>query len=120
MPIDDTGWRKPIVTQTPGETPKGVIQMKTGLENKPCFMCKSWEKDTRKLIQHFKAKGLTPDAEGYYTTPIVQDFDNRKSLRINPREYGYCRRLCMPTGDTCTCPDWQLTQTRSELALKVK
>lgn len=118
MTIEDTGWKKPTIVTEGGET-KGVIQPATGLEKNPCMLCRSFEKDTRKLIQHWVARGLKPDAEGYYVTPIVQDFDNRTSMRVHPDDYGYCRRNCYTTHMRTTCADFVATATRDELALKL-
>ena len=120
MAIEDTGWRKPVVTQVPGEAPKGVIQPATGLESKPCFTCRSWEKDTRRLMQHFQSHGLTPDAEGYYETPIAKEINGRTSLRIHPRDNGWCNRIGCVSHMNATCPDWKPTRFAKELALKVK
>lgn len=119
MATDDTGWKKPDIIQAPDGNSKGVIVPATGLESRPCFTCRSWEKDARKLTQFFRAKGLRADAEGYYETPIVRDFKGRRSLRIHPRDFGYCRRQCMPTHMNATCPDWDATTTRSELQGKI-
>lgn len=120
MAIEDTGWKRLEVVQAPGETPKALIQPATGIETKPCFTCASWEKDTRKLMQHFRSHGLTPDAEGYYETPIAQDFNGRKSLRIHPRDNGFCNKQCCVSHMNATCGDWSPTRFAKELALKVQ
>ena len=120
MAIEDTGWKKPDMIQTPDGNTKGVIQPATGLEEKPCFTCASWEKNTRKLIQFFRASGLQTDAEGYFTTPIIQDFDDRTSMRVHPRDFGFCRQGCCPTHMNATCEFWKPTRNVSELALKVR
>ena len=119
MAIEDTGWRKPEVTQAPGEAPKGLIHSVTGMEAKPCFTCCRWEKNPRKLVQHFRARGLKPDVEGYYETPIAQEIEGRKSLKIHPRDFGYCRFSCYPTHMNATCADWQPTRFAKEMALKL-
>lgn len=118
--IEDTGWKQPSVIQTPDGKAKGLIQPATGLETKPCFTCKSWEKDNRKLIQYLVARGLKPDAEGHFETPIASDFPGRKSMRIHPRDYGYCRRNCYPSAMNASCSGWQPTLFVNDLALKVK
>jgi len=120
MPIDDTGWKQPTVVQTPDGGAKGVVQPATGLEIKPCFTCKSWEKDNRKLVQFLVSRGLKSNAEGYFETPIAKDFAGRRSMRIHPRDYGFCRRHCYPAAMNATCDDWQPTLLANDLALKVK
>jgi hypothetical protein len=117
-PIEDTGWKLPEIVNTP-EGPKGVIIPATGLEANPCMMCRSFEKDVRRLMQHFKSHGLTPDAAGYYETPIAKEIKGRKSLRIHPRDHGWCRRQGCVTNMRATCPDFVATATRAEMALKL-
>jgi hypothetical protein len=119
MATDDTGWRKPDLVQTPTGNAKGIVTPTTGLEEKPCFTCRSWEKDTQKLTQFLRSKGLQPDADGKYETPIVRDFNGRRSLKIDPRDFGYCRRQCMPTHMQASCADWNAVRTRSELQGKI-
>jgi hypothetical protein len=118
MPIDDTGWKSPIVTAQDG-LPTGTIQTASGLERQPCFLCRSFEKDNRKLIQHFQAHGLTADENGCYETPIAKEVRGRRSLKIDPRDYGFCRRHGYVTGMNATCPDFKLTESRSELQAKI-
>lgn len=119
MATDDTGWRKPDMIQTPEGNATGIVTPSTGLEERPCFTCRSWEKDARKLTQFLTSKGLQPDFEGYYETPVARDFHGRKSLRIHPRDFGFCRRQCMPTHMQATCEDWDTVRTRSELQGKI-
>ena len=119
MAITDTGWKKPELVQT-SDGSKAVVQMASGMEQKPCFTCRSWEKDTKKLIQFLTSHGLQPDADGNYETPIVKDFKGRRSLQVNPRDYGFCRQGCCPTHMNASCENWQPTRFASELALKVR
>jgi hypothetical protein len=114
-----TGWQKPQLV-TDAEGPKGVIQTSSGLESKPCMLCKSFAKDTRKLVQHFEARGLVPDTDGFYETPIAKSVKGRTSMRVHPRDYGFCNRNCYVTHMNGTCEDFAVTQTREELALKIK
>jgi hypothetical protein len=120
VPVEDTGWRLPEIVNTP-EGPKGVIIPATGLEANPCMMCRSFEKDTRRLMQHFESHGLVPDAQGYYETPIAKEIEGRKSLRIHPQDCGWCRRRGFVIQDPQknTCPDFVATATRAEMALKL-
>lgn len=119
QPVEDTGWKKPTIVTDGGET-KGVIQPATGLEKNPCFACRSFEKDERRLRQHCQANGLVPDAEGFYITPIAQEIQGRKSLRLNPADCGWCRRHGSVSHMNATCPDFVATATREELALKLR
>jgi hypothetical protein len=115
----DTGWQKPKLV-TDAEGPKGVIQTSSGLESKPCMLCKSFAKNMRRFIQHCKSQGLVSDEDGYFETPIAKEIKGRRSLRIHPRDYGFCNRNCGVVHMNATCPDFAITQTREELALKVQ
>lgn len=118
-PENDTGWQLPKIMQDAGEV-KGLIQPATGMEEKPCFTCRSWDKDTRKLMQFLNSRGLKADADGNYETPIVNDFkDGRRSIKVNPRDWGYCRNGCMPTHMNATCDVWVPVVSRSELQGKI-
>jgi hypothetical protein len=98
----------------------GRIEMATGTEVNPCMICRSFEKDNRRLIQHFKAKGLTAAADGSFETPIAKDFAGRKSLKIFPDAWGFCRRNSYPVDMLATCPDFQQVRTNSELESRIK
>jgi len=98
----------------------GVIEMATGLEQRPCFLCRSFEKDEKKLVNHLLARGLKPDPDGSFVTPIVGDFKDRASLRIHPSQYGYCRRQTMPVDMQATCIDWAQVRTASEMESRIK
>jgi len=119
MPIDDTGWRKPELVRESGEA-KGLVRMPTVTQEKPCFACRHFENDNAKLIQHLLARGLTPDADGFFTTPIAREIEGRESLRIHPRDFGWCRKDCIVTGMVATCKAWDPTQFREEMAAKVR
>jgi hypothetical protein len=119
-PADGIDWQAPSIIQTANGV-KGVISSPTGTEEKPCFTCSKWIKDTRKLIQHFQAKGLKADARGVFTTPIVGDFkDGRRSMEIDPKDFGYCPAECMPTHMLATCERWQPVTLSRELAGKIR
>lgn len=119
MATDDTGWRKAQLV-TDSEGPKGLISMPTEMQQKPCFMCRSFENDNTKLVQHLLAKGLERNAEGKYITPIVQDFDGRKSLEIDPLDYGWCRGDGIVTAMAATCASWAMTEKREDMIAKLK
>ena len=117
---DDTGWRAPEIIES-ANGPTGVIQMATGLEATPCCMCKQWHKDTRKLEQFIRKRGLTPDAEGRYEfrTP---DLPNRESIKIKLEDWGFCLTLGMPTHMNAGkgCEYWKPDETRADLMKKIK
>lgn len=118
-PVDDTGWQKPGVIETPDGV-AGAIVPATGLEQKPCMMCKSFENDQRRLMQHLQAHGLRPDENGFYETPIAKEVKGRRSLKINPRDMGWCRRNGGVVHMNATCEDFKPTETRNDLALKLQ
>jgi len=118
--MDDTGWRpiKNIVGDDNAAT--GQVEMATGLEQRPCIVCRSWEKDTKRLIEHFLANGLKPRPDGTFVTPIAQDIPGRKSMVINPPDWGYCKRELRPTDGLATCDAWTPVRTASELQSRIK
>lgn len=118
MAIEDTGWKKPELVVTE-DGPAGRIVPASGLVSKPCMMCRSFEKDEQRLRQHFKARGLKPDRDGFYETPIAQEIKGRKSLRMHPRDFGWCRREGSVVHMNATCELFLETNTRSELAAKL-
>lgn len=97
----------------------GQIEMAHGLEQHPCLMCVSFEKDTNRLIRHLIRHKLTPQEDGTFVTPIAKDFPGRKSLRIDPRSYGWCRRDTIVVDMLATCPAWRLTMSKSDLASRI-
>jgi hypothetical protein len=119
-PLDDTGWQVPQIIATPTGG-AGVITMPNTTEEKPCFTCKHWHKDTRKLVQFLKSRGLTPDAEGRYEV-LTPDLPNRRSIKISLSYWGFCMTLAMPThmDAGAQCPHWQATETRNDLAGKIR
>ena len=115
-PADEIDWQAPKIVGG-----KGVITAPTGIEEKPCFTCKSWDKDTRKLTQFLLTRGLQPDMNGVFETPIVQDFhDGRKSMKVDPKDWGFCRRDTMPTHMMATCEGWKPTVTRADMRGKIR
>ena len=111
-------WKQPEVRRD-AEGTKGVIQLASGLEHNPCFACRSFEKDERRLRQHCESQGLVPDENGIYTTPIVKEIAGRRSLRLDPKDCGWCRRQGCVVHMGATCEEFVATATRSELAAKI-
>lgn len=124
---DDTGW-KPIHTsggiidtrhdEVVGA--EGVVEMATTAEPHPCMLCRAFEKDERRLVNHLIASGLRPEPDGTFETPIAKDFKGRNSLKIHPASWGFCRKHTHPVDMMATCPDFQVVRTASELASRIK
>lgn len=103
------------------QTARGVIEMATGKETQPCMMCRKWEAvDTTRVVEHFLAKGLEMQPDGTFKTPIARDFKDRKSLILDPRNFGFCRRDLMPTDALATCNSWIPTKHLSDFQQRMK
>lgn len=94
---------------------KGQVDLATGTETDPCFMCKSWEKNERKLAQHFRAHGLTIEPDGTVETPIIKGDPNRTTMKLKIQHMGWCRQECMPTDDLATCQKFNQVKRREEM-----
>ena len=99
---------------------RGQIEMATGVEERPCCLCRSFEMDRPKLIRHLLRHKLTPNEDGTFTTPIVKDFPGRKSMVIDPKTYGWCRRDTIPVDMLATCAAFRPVRTSSELESRIK
>jgi hypothetical protein len=118
-PTDDTGWQKPLIIT--GERPHAELALPTGVEEKPCMACKSWEKDEKKLIQFLLSKGMTTNERGKYIVAVIaKEFPDRKQIEIDVKDFGYCRFGCMPTHMYATCDDWKEIITRGDLASRIR
>lgn len=116
----DTGWQG-ISHVVGGEGyARGDIELVKGTEERPCMMCKSWEKDEKRLIEHLLAHGLEPRPDGKFVTPIAKDFPGRQSLTIDPRSWGFCRFESRPTDCLATCPAWQPVVKAEDLASRIR
>jgi hypothetical protein len=112
-PIGDTGRQRITPTAGDGEhTADGLVAPVTGLEQKPCMVCRSFEKDEPKLVQFFRAKKMDIGPTGDFTTPIAKEA-GYKSLQLNVKDFGWCRFLACPTDMLATCEKWSL---RREMA----
>jgi hypothetical protein len=98
---------------------KGEVDMATGLETNPCFMCKSWEKDTPRLVRHFTAHGLTIDPDGSVQTPIAKNIPGRKSMKLKIQQMGWCKMGAMPTDDMASCPNFRQVRTREDMRARL-
>lgn len=102
-PLTDTGWQQPTIVGG-----KAILANPTGTEEKPCFTCKSWEKDERKLIEFLVSRGMKAKPNGCYDMAVIAgDLPDRKQIEIDPKDFGFCRQLCMPTHMMATCECWK-------------
>lgn len=101
------------------EYARGAVELASGLEARPCMSCASWEKDERRLIEHLLSKDLEARQDGTFVTPIARDIPGRKSLVIDPKSFGYCRRDGIVTEMQATCPAWRPVVTREQLLQRV-
>ena len=121
--IKDTGFRK-IVPQAEVldvRTGKdlsayGEVEPVTGMETRPCCMCRSYEDvDKNRLVRHIMAKGLTPREDGKFESPIAKDYNGaRANMTLDPRGCGICRRDTIVVEALATCENWAPTRTISE------
>ncbi len=95
--------------------------MPSTAEAKPCFTCKHWHKDNRKLMQYIHAHGLTPDQNGIYTLRMP-DFPDRQSIKVDPKDWGFCLTLAMPThmNAGAKCPHWKIREVAADMRGLVK
>lgn len=97
----------------------GAVEMVSGLEQKPCCMCKSYEDvDQNRLVGHIISKGLRPRPDGKFESPIQDDFKGsgqvRANMTLDPKGCGFCRRDGIVVEGLATCENWTPTRTLSE------
>lgn len=122
--IDDTGWQRiiPKAEVVDVKTGKdlgayGDIEMVTGLESKPCFMCKSFDASNQnKIIEHVMSKGLRPRPDGKFESPIKDDFKGqaRANMTLDPKGSGMCMRDNIIVEALASCENWKPTITLSD------
>jgi hypothetical protein len=117
-----TCWQKIHVVGGDGnENAVGMVEMATGKEAQPCLMCRFWEKvETKRVVAHFLQKGLEAQPDGRFATPIVKDYPGRKSLLLDPKNFGFCRRDLIPADMQSTCGEWSPTKTVAELQSRLR
>ncbi len=97
------------------ESAAGLIELATGKETQPCLMCRKWENvETKRVVEYFIQRGLEALPNGCFKTPIVKDYPGRKSLVLDPKNYGFCRRDLIPTDAQATCEGWVPTKRLSD------
>lgn len=89
-------------------------------EFQPCMACKSWEKDENRLVQHLIARGLKPQPDGSFISPIAVDMRDGDPMRIYPKKSGYCRREGSVTEDLATCEKWAPVLLVDDLRKRIK
>lgn len=118
---NSTCWQRPRIVSGDGDREAGgKIDLATGLEQRPCCVCRSFEKDSSRLQRHIIAKGLIVDGDGNFETPIAKDFKGRRSLKLNLHNFGWCRRNAEVVDALATCPAWKPVRTSSELESRIK
>jgi hypothetical protein len=117
-----TCWQRIQVVGGDGDqSAVGKIQMATGVETRPCMTCSKWDNvGPKRMSEYFLSKGLELDADGKFITPIVKDFNDRTSMRLNPHDYGFCKRDLIPTDLQSTCDGWSPTKSLVELQRKLR
>lgn len=119
MSNDD--WKPIEITGGDGATTaSGKIDLDRAVETHPCFMCKSFDKDAKKLREHLHAHGLRPGRDGRYTTPIAKDFPGRKPLKIYLPDWGFCRKNTHPVDMQATCSEWEQVQSAGDMASRIR
>ena len=117
--INDTGW-KPIESIVGDETGVGGrVQPVTGLETQPCSMCRSWEKNDKKLKQHIASKKdieVLPD--GTFRHLVDQDVPDRETKTYNIRDFGFCRFHGIPSQILHSCENWVPTKSIADFQRK--
>lgn len=99
----------------------GQIDMATGVETRPCVMCRRWDNvGPKRVAEHLMARGLEAASDGTFVTPIAKDFPGRKSLRLDPRNFGFCKRDMILTDSMSSCPAWAPTRTEAEFKQRMR
>lgn len=115
------GWQG-MTSVTGGDTrASGLVEPVTGLQQRPCLACASWEQDMTRLRKHILSKRnveILPD--GTVRSRIDRDLPGRQSKTFNLRDFGWCRFSLMPTDNQATCEHWTPTRSVSDLMRKIR
>ncbi len=110
---------------------KGVVDLVKVHEREPCYACKSWEQNERKLAQHFRAHGMIIDPDGTIRTPLakdskngggalmVPDVENGGTRPVKIQLMGWCRRDCRPTEIEGHCQAFNQVRRREEMTSRL-
>lgn len=97
----------------------GLIEPSTVLEDRPCYTCRSFEKNDKRLRQHIASKKhVEMLADGTFQSLIDRDFKDRRGLKYNIRDFGWCRLWTIPVDIKHTCENWGPTRSVSDLMRK--
>lgn len=116
---EDSGWCGTKNVIADGTQVVADIEMPHTAEQRPCYACRSWEKDRKRLIEYLLAQGLVAQPDGKFVTPIAKDIPGRKSLILDPKSFGWCRRDCRVTEMEATCSDWELVAKVEDMMSRV-
>jgi hypothetical protein len=123
----DTGPRKIEIAGGDGDQyARGLVEQVTGMEQRPCMACRSFEKNDQKLLQLFLSHGFKLRPDGKLDSPTALK-DGRVNMEprnildvLDPRSFGYCRKETRPVDQLATCDKWAPTKTASELAGRIQ
>ncbi len=117
----DSGWKPIKVIEGGGsDGVKGLVQPVTGIQTKPCNMCRSWEKNDRRireLVHSKKNIALLPD--GTMKHKIDLDVPDRQTQTFNINDFGWCRYWGQLAQQLASCEMWTATRTVSDLMRKL-
>ncbi len=112
-------WRRFRGIQGDDQQASGMVEPVTGLEDSPCFTCRSFEKNEKRLRQHIASKkNVEILADGTVRSLIDRDFKDRETITFNVRDFGWCRLWTIPVDQLATCENWGPTRSVSDLMRK--
>jgi hypothetical protein len=112
-----TGFKKVNIVGGDGDQyARGLVQPTTGIETRPCMVCRSFEKPgLDKMLRHFLSYGCTVLPDGRVQSPRPKAAKQGAGLKIDPKDFGFCRRQGIAVDMGATCTDWEQKRTRSEM-----
>ncbi len=116
-----TCWQRiKIVGGDGDQAAHGVVELAKGTEVRPCCMCVKLDVvDKKRMVEHFMANGLEVQPDGRFATPIVKDYPGRKSLKLDPANFGFCRRDLIAVDLQATCSNWSPTKRLGDLQARL-
>jgi hypothetical protein len=96
----------------------GKVAMQKALEQRPCYLCRSWEKDERRLVRHIRSAKLTLMPDGSFESPAQKDRDG-KPMKLHVDRCGYCKRDGIVTEDEATCLQWTQVSRREDMRARL-